>query len=91
MSWLARCSGQLISEIHEFSLLWFEAYGWISPLPPCNFPETKPEEAKPFPSRLEEDAYSRPAAIRFGAHLTIVHPTGDLTGSIARCIGRRPP
>jgi hypothetical protein len=91
MSWLARCSGQLISEIHEFSLLWFEAYGRISPFPPCNFPETEHQEAKPSLSRLEEDEYSRPAAVRLGTHLTIVRPTDDLTGGIPRCISRSPP
>ena len=89
MSWLARCSGQLISEIHEFSLLWFEAYGRISPLPPCSFPATEHQEAKPSPSPLEEDTYSRPAAVRSGTHLTIVRPTDDFT--IPRCISRSPP
>lgn len=88
MSWLARCSGQLISEIHEFSLLWFEAYGRISPLPPYNFSETEHQEAKPSPSRLEGDTYPRRAVVRSGGHLTIVRPTDDLTGGIPRCISR---
>jgi hypothetical protein len=58
MSWLARCRDQLVSRIHEFFLLWFEAYGRISPLPLSNFPENEHEEVRLSPPRLvDEDTY----------------------------------
>jgi hypothetical protein len=75
MSWLARCRDQLVFRIHEFFLLWFEAYGRISPLPLSNFPQTEHEEVKLSPPRLvDEDTYPypRPAVVRSGRHLTIV-------------------
>jgi hypothetical protein len=63
MSWLARCSDQLVSRIHEFFLLWFEAYGRISPLPLSNFPETEHEEVRLSPPRLvDEDTYPPPSS-----------------------------
>jgi hypothetical protein len=63
MSWLARCRDQLVSRIHEFFLLWFEAYGRISPLPLSNFPETEHEEVRLSPPRLvDEDTYPPPSS-----------------------------
>jgi hypothetical protein len=63
MSWLARCSDQLVSRIHEFFLLRFEAYGRISPLPLSNFPKTEHEEVRLSPPRLvDEDTYPQPSS-----------------------------
>jgi hypothetical protein len=73
MSWLAQCVDRLMPRIQGFFLLWFDAYGRISPLPLSNFSEAEQGEAKPPATALRErDPCPRPTAVRFGRHLTIV-------------------
>jgi hypothetical protein len=73
MSWFAQCGDRLMFRIHGFLLLWFDAYGRISPLPPFPFSEAEQPEAKPLSAALQErDPYPRPTAVRSGRHLTIV-------------------
>jgi hypothetical protein len=73
MSWLAQCGDRLMPRIHEFFLLWFDAYGRISPLPLSSFSEAEQGEANPLSAALQErDPYPRPTAVRSGRHLTIV-------------------
>jgi hypothetical protein len=69
MSWLVQCGDRWIPRIREFFLLWFDAYGRISPLP--NFSATEHQRVKAPCSSLKEKV-SDPPTVRSGRHLTIV-------------------
>jgi hypothetical protein len=69
-------------KFHKFFLLWFEAYGRISPLPLSNFSEAEEGEAKPPSVALQERGpYPHPTTVRSGRHLTIVCGANNLLKS----------